>query len=148
MIFTASSVDFEYQDTEEFQELVDALADASLGGIEASDLDEDDFSEVDEITDSAKNLMLLSASLKSTQQRKEFWRRKVSSLLKNSNSQWLLDQFKYCKWFLGINSYDMPAEEIPPNMMKIEESMDKIVEQSMRRNESRSRPNRPKASSK
>ena len=92
--------------------------------------------------------MLHAASLKSTQQRKEFWKRKLNSLFKNGNSQWLLDQFKYCKWFLGINSYDMPVEEIPPHVLKIEENMENIIEKSMSRNKSRSRPTRPKESSK
>jgi hypothetical protein len=41
-----------------------------------------------------------------------FWKKKLTNLFTYSNKQWLLDQFKYCKWFLHNNSCELDPDQV------------------------------------
>ena len=83
------------------------LADKSLGGILKTDQGDYEFE------DNGKNIILHTSSLKNYDQRYAFWKQKLCKLFANSNEQWLLDQFKYCKWYLYKNSMSMDVDEAP-----------------------------------
>ena len=44
-----------------------------------------------------------------------------------SNKQWLLDQFKYCKWFIVRNSYEEDISKIPSSLVNIEETLSEFA---------------------
>ena len=89
--------------------LISALADKTLGGLES---DTDQHESIDNINDDGNNLITLVATLSNNEQRIQFWRNKLSKFYTESNSQWIIDQFKICKGFLYLNSYTAQIKEI------------------------------------
>jgi hypothetical protein len=111
MIFDIGEDDDSFTETPEFEEIVEALVDRSLKG--GSTLYKND-----EVKDDGTGLVLLSNLHADPEKRKEFWANKLKNLIMYSNRQWLLDQFKYCKWFLFKNSSDHTLEDIPEEVVK------------------------------
>jgi hypothetical protein len=122
MIFDIGEDDDSFTETPEFEEIVEALVDRSLKG--GSRLYKND-----EIKNEGTGLVLLSNLHANPEQRKEFWSNKLKNLIMYSNRQWLLDQFKYCKWFLFKNSSDHTLEDIPLEVVKL----DKYIENMMKK---------------
>ena len=108
LIFSTDVDPDDYDGVEEVNELAAVLADDSVGGIYKTGNDEEPNYEED-----GNNILLFAAKLKNYNQRLAFWKQKLCKLFAHSNKQWLLDQFKYCKWFLFKNSMIMESEEIP-----------------------------------
>ena len=92
---------------EEFDELIEALADESLGGINTSTTEDID----DDILKSTTNLIAVTAPLQSHSQRKQYWKKKLTILLFNGGNQWILDQFNYCKILILDNCIEISHEE-------------------------------------
>ena len=103
LIFKNQEQNDDFVNYEEFEELVQILADKSLGGIENSNYG---YVYPAHISDNGKNLILLNSTLRSHEERTAFWKIKLQKLFSDSNKQWLLDQFRYCKLFLAKNSYE------------------------------------------
>jgi hypothetical protein len=83
-----------------FNALVEHLADYLAGGNQNSDVHS---RHPLDIEDNGNNLIVLTATLKNHEERKVFWSNKLNKLFTESNKYWLVDQFKYCKWFLFEN---------------------------------------------
>ena len=107
MIFGNELTPEDYAEFPEINELVEILADRTLGGIHKTHHEDYQFEE------NGKNIILYTSSLKNYDQRYAFWKQKLCNLFAKSNEQWLLDQFKYCKWFLFKNSMSMDVDEAP-----------------------------------
>jgi len=96
-----------YNDYQEFDELIEALADESLGGIDTGTSDNIG----DDILKSTTNLIAVTAPLQSHSQRKQYWKKKLTILLLNGENQWILDQFNYCKILILDNCIEISHEE-------------------------------------
>ena len=107
MIFDHELTAEDYEEFPEINELVEILADRSLGGIHKTHQEDYEFE------DNGTNIILYTSTLKNYDQRYAFWKQKLCNLFTKSNEQWLLDQFKYCKWFLFKNSMSMDVDEAP-----------------------------------
>jgi hypothetical protein len=120
MIFDVGEDDDSFTETPEFEEIVEALVDRSLKG------GSKDYKN-DEIKDDGTGLVLLSNLHSDPEKRKEFWTNKLKNLIMFSNRLWLLDQFKYCKWFLFKNSSDHTLENIPEEVVELDKSIENMV---------------------
>uniref|UniRef100_A0A7S3N4R1 Uncharacterized protein n=1 Tax=Euplotes harpa TaxID=151035 RepID=A0A7S3N4R1_9SPIT len=104
-----------------FKYLVSALADKTLKGL---DMENDSDYVCDRlIEDTGTNLFCLAACLKNHEDRVRFWTEKLQNLYSKSNSQWLLNQFHYCKLFLFNNSFEDEVNSVPTEMWTFNEGM-------------------------
>jgi len=124
LIFSDKEISEEFLYTEEFEELIEALADKSLGGLEQPP---ENICYPDYITDTGKNLILLNALIRSHEERKIFWRQKMRRFFVNSTKQWILDQFKYCKLFLFKNSFEENSDKLPQNSEALGPYLEKLI---------------------
>lgn len=70
--------------------------------------------EREEIPDDVEiGLVAHTATLNNHNERVRFWTQRLVNLFTCSNKHWLLDQFKYCKWFLLKNAFYIEKSELP-----------------------------------
>ena len=124
LIFLKSNDNQGFVHSKEFEELIEKLADRSLGGIENEHYKRE-YPEY--IQDNGKNLILKNSLIRSHEQRKEFWRQRMQKFFTYSNKQWLLDQFKYCKMFLHKNSYDEAPGKIPKSILRLNPYINQLI---------------------
>jgi len=120
MIFGATfQPDFDFH-SQGFDDLIEALADESLGGINTEN-DEgwnEDIS--DDILLPIFDIIAITAPLTSHSLRKKFWRKKLTMLLLKGEKQWILDQFNFCKILLMDNCIEISTEEYEKKASKEE----------------------------
>lgn len=116
LLYPSKDIGDSFAQSRKFNELVEVIADKSLkGGINVDNLHE---------YDDGENLLYVANLSNDYETRKEFWKQKLRNLFVNSNKQWLLDQYKFCKWFLFKNSHDMNINDVPAKIFEI----DKVFE--------------------
>jgi len=118
------------QDMDSFEELLEALADDSFGGLDTH-LDIDEYPHY--VGENNTNLILLNSIIRGHRQRVLFWRKKLERLFKYSNKGWLLDQYRYLKLFLYKNSYQEDSDKL--TRLRKFEFIDNLIKRAQKKRE-------------
>lgn len=108
---------------ESLDEVIEALVDPSLGGLD----EEDDSKITEEELKTSKNFQLLMGTMKNNNRRRKFWKMKLKHLFKYANREWILSQFSLCKKFLTDNSFEVDRSKLPDFYQSSNDYLDGIV---------------------